>query len=87
VANYKQALLMLAGDRPGSKAGARLQALAAAEQTLLVAADGGAQSFAHFGLSPHIILGDGDSLQPDLFPATKRIRYPEKKTLLTDKLP
>jgi thiamine pyrophosphokinase len=58
-----RALLFANGDpHPGAMV---TQALAAAPDALLIAADGGARVAQFFGCPPHIIIGDMDSLTPD----------------------
>lgn len=54
-------LLMLAGEGPAGLALNELRTLMA-RQPYIVAADGGANSLAELGLTPHLLVGDGDSL-------------------------
>lgn len=54
--------------------------LCPAEGDLIIAADGGADGLAAVGITPHLILGDMDSIADDnLFPNAERITFPVKK--------
>ena len=58
----QQGLIFANGDpHPGAMVDAAL-ALAAQRDTLIVAADGGARIAEYYGLTPHIVIGDMDSL-------------------------
>ncbi|MBQ1501317.1 MAG: hypothetical protein IIZ45_01705, partial [Firmicutes bacterium] len=71
------AVLALAGDPPrGLAAQLAKQCLSGGKKPLIVAADGGALHLRELGLTPDAILGDGDSLAPELFPAVRRVDYP-----------
>ena len=74
------AVVALAGDLPRGGAADALRArLALAPRPLLAAADGGALLMRKLGLTPDIILGDGDSLPAEMFPDTPREKYPTAK--------
>lgn len=76
---YAQAAVVLAGQPPCGAALQRLRQLAADNSTLLLAADGGANSLHQLGLRPHIILGDDDSICPGIFPEVPRQQYAQQK--------
>ena len=71
------AIVMLAGDPPAGHALRLLRELAAGG-CLLVAADAGADRLAAAGCTPHLIVGDGDSLR-GRFPEVPRVDYPRRK--------
>ena len=74
------ALLVLAGNRPQGYAKTILKQLAGKlPHPLIVAADGGALYLAELGITPDLIIGDGDSLDKDIFPRTSRKIYPKEK--------
>lgn len=76
---YKEAVLVLAGDPPRRRAAALLQALSARDDVLRLAADGGADAYAALGITPHVILGDGDSISTRAFAAVPRVPYDVRK--------
>ncbi len=58
------------------------RALEVAPQALIIAADGGAQTALFFGLRPHVIIGDMDSISvatAEAIPDAEIIRFPETK--------
>lgn len=68
---------MLAGDLPAGHA-LRLLRRLAGQGCLLIAADAGADRLAACGLTPQLIVGDGDSLQGS-FPGVPRLEYRRRK--------
>lgn len=61
------------------------RALETAHDPLIAAADGGARIARHYGLTPHVIIGDMDSLSADELAAlaadgAQIFRYPEEKS-------
>lgn len=71
------AVVILAGDLPCGYA-EKLLRQKAAEGCPLIAADAGADRLAALGLTPHVIVGDGDSLTGS-FPRARFIKYPARK--------
>ncbi len=56
----------------------------ALESKLMICVDGGARHFMDAGITPHILIGDFDSIAPDIFEAYKNLgvnilKYPAKK--------
>lgn len=76
---YARAAVVLAGDPPQQQAAAQLRQLAAQPDTLLLAADGGANALQQLGLCPALILGDNDSRAPNCFAEAAHICYPAEK--------
>lgn len=77
--HFQNCIIMLAGDAPDAAGAKLLGKIAALENTLLLAADGGANYLHEQGLTPHLILGDGDSAAENIFPHVPRQKYPQKK--------
>lgn len=74
------AILILAGDRPQGQARRLLAEIAAGQpRPYIIAADGGAAYLAEQGIQPDLIIGDGDSIPPGLFPQTPRQQLPTAK--------
>jgi len=48
----------------------------------LIAADGGANHLKQLRLTPNIVIGDMDSIKPELLNKYKSIKYPTKRTRL-----
>ena len=57
-----RALIVLGGERPG----AALLARCAAENDLVIAADSGLEAFAPAGVTPDLLVGDMDSVTPEV---------------------
>jgi thiamine pyrophosphokinase len=79
---YERALLFANGDIHDGQMVQR--ALAHAADALIIAADGGARVAAHFGLRPHCVIGDMDSIDPALLAELAAAgvevqRYPQAK--------
>ncbi|MEK7177326.1 MAG: thiamine diphosphokinase [Patescibacteria group bacterium] len=49
------------------------------KEDFLIAVDGGANYIEKLGLTPNIIIGDIDSIKPELLKKYKSIKYPRKK--------
>ena len=74
------AVIILAGDPPAGLAADLMQELAQKQpRPLIIAADGGARALWQQGIKPDMILGDGDSLESDIFPDIVRKKYPPAK--------
>ena len=75
------AAVVLAGQAPKKDAAAFLHTLAETGNCLLIAADGGADTFFDFGLTPHLIIGDNDSRLDGRFTTVPQILYHSHKDL------
>lgn len=72
----KRAVIFANGSLPDPEAARRL----VAPTDLLVAADGGTRHALSMGLTPHLVLGDLDSLTPDVERSLPNVlRYPREK--------
>lgn len=75
-----KAVVVLSGDL---EAGPRIRA-ALDESALIIAADGGAEHLRKLDITPHVLIGDMDSISPALLRAleggaTEVLRFPERK--------
>jgi thiamine pyrophosphokinase len=79
---FTRALIFANGSIRSGKMVTR--ALQYAPESLIIAADGGARVAFHFGLTPHVVIGDMDSIAPDQLARCQAsgasiLRYPAAK--------